>query len=44
MLGVTDLLLVEHPPPMLRVLRESLLRQPGLRIVGTAGALDPALA
>ena len=41
---VTDVLLLEHPPPMLRVLRESLLHQPGLHIVGEAGTLDHALA
>ena len=41
---MTDVLIVEHPPPMLRILRQSLLRQPGVRIVGEAGALDAALA
>jgi DNA-binding NarL/FixJ family response regulator len=44
LLSVTDVLLVEHPPTMLRVLRESLLRQRGLRIVGQTGELDRALA
>jgi DNA-binding NarL/FixJ family response regulator len=35
--------LLEHPRPMLRVLRESLSGEPDLRIVGEAGTLERAL-
>jgi DNA-binding NarL/FixJ family response regulator len=40
---VITVMLVEHPRPMLRVLRESLAGQADLRIVGEAGTLDRAL-
>jgi chemotaxis response regulator CheB len=37
---VTTILLVEHPSAMLRALRESLARQPDLRIVGGAATVE----
>jgi DNA-binding NarL/FixJ family response regulator len=40
---VITVLLLEHPRPMLRVLRESLSGQPDLRVVGEAGTLERAL-
>jgi two-component system response regulator DevR len=40
---VITVMLLEHPRPMLRVLRDSLAGQADLRIVGEAGTLDRAL-
>jgi DNA-binding NarL/FixJ family response regulator len=40
---VITVMLLEHPRPMLRVLRESLAGQADLHIVGEAGTLDRAL-
>jgi DNA-binding NarL/FixJ family response regulator len=40
---VITVMLVEHPRPMLRVLRESLAGQADLRLVGEAGTLERAL-
>ncbi len=40
---VITVMLLEHPRPMLRVLRDSLAGQAGLRIVGEAGTLVRAL-
>jgi chemotaxis response regulator CheB len=37
---VTTIVLVEHPSAMLRALRESLARQPDLRIVGGAATVE----
>jgi len=41
---VTTVVLVEHPPAMLRALRESLARQPDLRIVGAGATLEHGVA
>src|SRR4051812_3084614 len=41
---VTTVVLIEHPPTLLRVLRESLSSTFGLNIVGTATSLDRGLA
>ena len=36
--------LVEHPPAVLRALRESLARDPGVQVVGEASSLERGLA